>query len=373
MKKFILIDHEPWTLRRKQLFYDPLEKAGINLTVWDISDWLYPGIFITDGIKDANYLTKIKNEEHFLACLKIENPAKTVIIEEVNRNWDNRKIFKILSFYNYKTIKFCFYEHCHLNVTWKDKFKNLTIKKLYNVIKNKFSYCILDIYNKYYNIKKPDRIFSSNISKYCTDNINHPDYESYRFSQPKNIIDGKYIVFCDIFFPEHPDFLYVSKLKNLSNPIEYRAIMNKFFDYLESKYQLPVVIASHPKADYKGDEWGNRKIIKYETNNLVANASLVISHVSGSITFALLYKKPIVFVGTNDYFKVPNILYEMDSLAKRTLQLSYYNLDNVDFDSIEIKTINEDIRNKYIFSYLSSHETKDTPNWKTLKEQLSKM
>ena len=51
--------------------------------------------------------------------------------------------------------------------------------------------------------------------------------------------------------------------------------MRRYFDYLEEKYGMPVVIAAHPKSDYSGGEFGNRSIIKYKTDDLVFNARMV--------------------------------------------------------------------------------------------------
>ena len=370
MKKFILIDHEPWTLRRKQLFYDLFEKAGINLTVWDISQWLYPGINISDEISEANYVTKIINQDQFINKLKNEKIDNTIIIEEVIRNWNNRKVFKLLSNYGFRTIKFDFYGHAGLNVSLKDKISNITINKIISFLKHKTYGLLLRFYNSYNKVNRPERIFSSTHSKYITDQINHPDYELYKFTNPQHIIEEEYMVFCDIFFPEHPDFRYVAKLDNICAPSVYRSKMIRLFDYLESKYHIPVIIAAHPKANYRGDEWGNRKIIKYQTNNLVAYSRIVISHVSGSVTFALLHKKPLLFVGTKEYFSLPNIIYEMDILATKTLGLPYYNLDKDAIESIEIRGIDENIRRQYILSYLSSEEIEDKPNWKILQEKL---
>ena len=149
--------------------------------------------------------------------------------------------------------------------------------------------------------------------------------------------------------------------------------MRRYFDYLEEKYGMPVVIAAHPKSDYSGGEFGNRSIIKYKTDDLVFNARMVTLHVCNSISYALLSNKPIAFVATEDYIKLGHVKKTLDLLAHETLGLSYYILDKVDLNEVEFKKVNEDLRIKYINNYLTSTESSGIQNYKILRKELMEL
>jgi hypothetical protein len=50
----------------------------------------------------------------------------------------------------------------------------------------------------------------------------------------------------------------------------------------------------------QGPEFGDREIIKGKTNQLVKDCRFAIAHFSTSISFAVLYKKPIIFAYTSE-------------------------------------------------------------------------
>lgn len=144
-------------------------------------------------------------------------------------------------------------------------------------------YCkkIVDIY-----AKKIVKIHALDFDKYIN-NI----YENDNFN------DGRYIVYLDQNIIEHPDYEkegiipFSSKEKT-----EYYKEMENFFDVLEKQYGCEVIIATHPRANYKGKIFGNRKMIAGNTSRLVQSAELVLTHDSTSINFAIIYKKDILLL-----------------------------------------------------------------------------
>src|SRR5690606_16034895 len=97
------------------------------------------------------------------------------------------------------------------------------------------------------------------------------------------------IVFLDIMLVDHPDSQRIGN--NAVVPRElYFSQLNRFFDQVEKKTGLPVVIASHPKADYT-TEFEHRLCIKNKTAELSIGAELILTHGSLSISYALLAEK----------------------------------------------------------------------------------
>ena len=81
--------------------------------------------------------------------------------------------------------------------------------------------------------------------------------------------------------------------------------MFQFFKTFEKKTGLKIKFAAHPKSLKKN-------VAKYSldldysignTEELVKNSSLVLLHSSTSISYAILFKKPIIFLTSNELMK----------------------------------------------------------------------
>lgn len=365
MKKLILIDHELYTKRRKEIFMiDAFIKSGFNVEIWDISNIVYPNIKYPDELQDK-IVRKLININDLNKRLSLCNIKDTIFIVECLDIWDNRKIYRLLSEYNCYTIKIDLYANTVLKETYKEKISRLFSSTFFSIINGKIKYTFLSLYKKVYKIKSFDKILSSSSIVYRTDKINHPDYESYiQEMNDKPIIEGNYIVFCDISFPDHPEF--VSLYKKRPSAIKYRKSLNIFFDFLEKKYNMPVIIAAHPKSNYDGEEFENRKIIKYKTGNLVINSSLVLQHFSNSVSYCILANKPVIFFITEDMKELKQSIQYMNLLSK-TLGKETINIDKDDLDKLDINTITEEYREQYIYTYLTSLETKDKNNFNIIR------
>ncbi len=363
MKKLLLLDHEPWTIRRKQLFYDLFKEAGFPLEVWDLSQWLYPGISNPDGLNDEEYLTKIHSYSQYKEKLNTLNASETIIIAEIFPfKWKNRLVFKSLSLHKMEIMKIELYGNTTLKESTYHRLKKLTLAQYPKAICNKLFNMILQLYNKFNDIDAPKYLLSSNSTLPLTHHINHPDYEEYMFKEHNRLVEGEYIVFCDIYFPFHTDLKFLYGVKKLPDAKKYQIQINRYFDALETKYKMPVVIAAHPKANYKGNEFGHRKIFKYHTSDLVYFASAVTMHLCNTISYVILGNKPIAFISTDDYGATAKNRQRLELLANETLEQPIYNIDRVPLSEIEFNKVDDDIRYKYIYNYLTSKETENKRN-----------
>ena len=98
--------------------------------------------------------------------------------------------------------------------------------------------------------------------------VNSVDYDDYKHirKNPSRLIDEKYCIFLDVMLPYHPDFVILGE-KSIDPSLYYRNI-DKFFENLENRFRLKVVIAVHPKSNYKGDCFGGRSYYQYKTCEL---------------------------------------------------------------------------------------------------------
>lgn len=133
------------------------------------------------------------------------------------------------------------------------------------------------------------------------------DFEQYVLSQQgERLVEEKYAVFLDIYLPFHSDLSLVGMRP--VNPETYYAELDRFFATVERKFGLEVIIAAHPKARYLNDEFRGRKIISEKTAVLVKDAEFVICHASTSVSYAVLYRKPVWTIYTD----------EMEALYQKT-------------------------------------------------------
>lgn len=131
--------------------------------------------------------------------------------------------------------------------------------------------------------------------------VNAVDYDKYLIHK-QLIVDDKndYIVFLDQYLPYHPDAAFF-EIKTVEPEIYFKEL-NNFFDRLESKTGKNIIIAAHPKAErYKDfNPFNGRDIYFNQSNDLVKNAFLVLTHASTAICFPICYQKRIILL-TSEY------------------------------------------------------------------------
>ena len=103
-------------------------------------------------------------------------------------------------------------------------------------------------------------------------------------------------VFLDEAATHHPDCAMLGVEAAASE--QYFTAMNSFFDFAEKNTGCKVVIAAHPRSSYEAmpNVFGGREIIKGKTAELVAKSKLVIMHASTSLSYAIVFKRPVIFL-----------------------------------------------------------------------------
>lgn len=109
----------------------------------------------------------------------------------------------------------------------------------------------------------------------------------------------RYAVFLDENLPYHPDE-HLTEMEDIlrAHAFIYYQKLNLFFEFIESKYNLKIIIAAHPSAQYNTNEnpFNDRICLQGKTNQLVQHAEFCIAHFSTSIHFAILHSKPLLFI-----------------------------------------------------------------------------
>jgi len=352
-------------------FINHLIQEGFSIEYWDLSNIFFPHINFSWEV-ERDYVTKIHNYAEIDDMILSQDINSCFFIVNITFSGLVIKLYRILTRYNCTLIYFdrtglppFSRNGSFLLMVFKNHRHYLRIEK----IKKKFIDEIAIIYKKIGLIKNYDIVFAAGSVEELKYNslsevisINYFDYDSYLTVKynTSRIIKNEYCVFLDDNIIYNTDFK-MSNIKTVTETLYYKSL-RAFFDRLENKYNLIVVIAAHPKADYKGNEFGNREIIKGKTNELVKDCNFAITHYSTSISFAILYKKPIIFIYTNE---LEDLIYcQTIKHYAHILGASIFNIDKIqsEDDLMQAKIINvnyskyEDYKYKYLTSKLTENK-----------------
>lgn len=190
------------------------------------------------------------------------------------------------------------------------------------------------------------------------------DYDTYLASRDRpSVRDTPYAVFLDEDMPYHSDWLHSSRNPPVSSEAYY-ASMNRHFRAFEREHGLPVVIAAHPRSDYasRPDCWDGRVPVYGQTCDLVRDAAAVLCHESTSVSYAVLFRKPVALVTTAELaasFVQPAI-----DLLGRLLRTPVVDVDAggtpVSRSSL---TVNESAFEQYAHAYIKMADTPQQYLW----------
>lgn len=194
----------------------------------------------------------------------------------------------------------------------------------------------------------------------------------YDLIKDEKICNNGHIVFLDEDMPFHPDYAYF----NIAPPVtpeNYYFSVNSFLRALGKFRQEKVLVALHPRTE------GNRsssmfqfEAIQGNTVDLVRGASLVIAHSSTSIQLAVIFKKPILLLTTNELEKRFDAQMAIEAY-KIELGCTVVNTDKPhDLNDLKLE-INEEKYNIFFDNYIKSpmsHKNKKT--WEIFLEYINK-
>ena len=106
---------------------------------------------------------------------------------------------------------------------------------------------------------------------------------------------------------------------------------------------MQVVICAHPKAEkYKTKNYfENRKIYFNKTCEIIKSSRGVISHNSTAVNFAVLSKKPIIFITSNLIKRINPVLDKQILLHSKNLKSNCIDIDNYQQENLFFWKINE--------------------------------
>jgi len=138
--------------------------------------------------------------------------------------------------------------------------------------------------------------------KYFFCNINYVQFKNDKEKIYKN---KKLNVFLDENFVDHPD-VKIHNLTNFPTSEKYHNQLIVFFDFIKKEFKKKVCIAAHPTT--LKNKFNQYKITYDNTLKLVKKANLIMLHHSSAIDYAILSKKDLLFLTSNEINKLQDAI-----------------------------------------------------------------
>ena len=205
------------------------------------------------------------------------------------------------------------------------------------------------------------------------------DFDFYLGCQKEvSVSAAPYAVFLDVNVIYDSDYDYLG-MKSPATERAYYASMNEFFRTLEDNIGLPVVVAAHPRSrhDLHPHLWNKRTVICGKTAQLVRDASVVLCHQSTAVSFAVMWRKPIIFLTTNELMSSyigPRIALMSTRLGAPLLNVDRdcNQLPNVMPDIKSLPSVDEVAYAKYSDEYIKRSGTPNLPVWQVFSDYLQR-
>jgi hypothetical protein len=180
-------------------------------------------------------------------------------------------------------------------------------------------------------------------------------------------------VFLDEYFPLHPDNLHYGLAATLT-PEEYYPMLCRFFGALERRFGVRIVIAAHPRSHYEDhpDFFEGRTVVRGRTAQLVRDCGFALMHHSLAGNFAVLFRKPILFLTSKrlDAYLTedPSVEWLAAFLGKKP----HYMDRPFAVDWEREMRIDEEAYRAYRNAYIKKDGSPDLPSWRILADRLKR-
>jgi hypothetical protein len=380
-RKVIYVSWIPLTEKvSRDWFIDYLISKEIAVEFWDVS-YFFRGELNQAGTLSPSYSHTFKSYNEVKTKLKSKENSDALFVMLIS--YDGRRAFFYRLFSKY-SCRMLYIRWGVMPVTYIAKHHKILsrldnpfklIADIFYIIKAKF-------YQKLKLVKPFEIVFAAGQScmsdNYCTKMvpINLCDFDNHKIlinSRLGRLVKEKYAVYLDTFLPFQSDL----KVDNrpVVTPDLFYSSLNHFFQLIEKKYKVKVVIAAHPKSDYKTDVFNGRQILYGHTPRLVKDSEYVITEMSTAVSYAVINRKPLFFI-YNDEMNViykDSVVHEIKSIAK-SLGEPVYNSDSIkECSQIKDPKINKDLYNLFKYLYLTSPDAESHDSNKIFLSEIKKL
>jgi hypothetical protein len=196
------------------------------------------------------------------------------------------------------------------------------------------------------------------------------DYDNYIDSSKMPNEHPNTIVFLDQNLPFHIDqILYPAY--NRPKPDTYFPDLCSAFDKIESFFDARIIICSHPTANKRvlSEFYGGREVVIGKTSDTVRSCAFCIAHHSTSINYAVMNKKPIIFITTNSIER-SSLAYKISKYASLFGKIKKNVSEEFTLDLIKDLEVDETAYRDYMNYFIKSDNSFDGKYWEIVSEKI---
>lgn len=385
VKKIIIIVGTPFSKRDYERYgVDTLKSNGFEVEVWDVSAFIHPmmkeGV---DGVTLSGYpgIFIFKTEKEALNRIASLG-AGSLVIFQLMYELSSHRLYRSLSKHG---IPYCVFNASILpfsagigNRSLKDIFgKTGKLLDIGSIARSLFVLLppgALGI--------KPASYFLVGGLRSCTRKrlvgpetrtmwMHTLDYDIYLRERQKSVeVDRNLGVFIDEYVPFHPHYSTL-RVRPFSTPEEYYPPIRRFFENIEKSGNSRITIAGHPRSQYAdhAEYFGGRVVVVGQTMELIRKASFVIGHCSTSLNYAVLEKKPVIFITTDSLQRSMQgewIAKMAASLGKRVINVD----KETEIDIEKEKVVDEDAYDRHKNEFIKKSGTEELPFWQIFANRI---
>lgn len=373
IKKIVHINYQPISPKYYSDFY--LEECldnGFDVEYWDISKLYFPNVKFIESNNFNTTVLKISSFKGLKSALLVTNIESALFITNLTYEFRVLKLFRILTIFDCNLACFARGVIPSPEKNISSKVANVILSFSLRRIMSAFKSRVAILLKKYKIIKNYDFIFRAgskgsiaigagyeyDLKAAKVIEINYVDYDKYlKVQNETRSIEHDYCVFLDVYLPHHPD-IQITNIDTVDAELYYSQL-NNYFDYIEKTYNLNVVICAHPKAiKYQSENpFSGRKIVFNQTCEFVKDAKFAMTNYSTSMSFPILFRKPIFFITCEAEKEKMFDLHETTLYFGIVLNSRVTHFDKIEFENISELTIDEELYTDYLYKYLTSEES----------------
>lgn len=165
------------------------------------------------------------------------------------------------------------------------------------------------------------------------------------------------------------DGVFLGRKDYRSSEVWYPALAT-FFTKIEQQTGVVVEIAGHYKATYDvtAPKFKGRQVRFGHTNEMIRDCEFVIAISSTAVSYAVIYRKPIIFIYSNELEKDELTILAVNNMSK-ILGTVPVNIDSFPSDLVNLLKVDEERYQNYEKSFLTSDITR-RPNAQIILEDI---
>ena len=190
------------------------------------------------------------------------------------------------------------------------------------------------------------------------------DYETFlRVRALPEYRNYDYAVYIDEDIAGHEDNLELG----LGHPVSERRFyeaLSRFFGRFETISGMPVLVAGYPSERARRlEHFGGREFVRGETAQLIRNAKVVLAHGSTSSSYAVMWRRPVVFLTSDEMtasWYYPTIEVRAMSLHRPIVNIDH---EQEQRDIVEWQKIDQGAYSRYEETYIKSKNSPEVSLW----------